>query len=116
MPNEIPRFQNTRHGELNLSSLRFRGDQFLRFTAEEARLIANAEALHGYNPQQAGRMLVSAPPPPPLPPDGGDDGDRTFSPEQLLQILGEILFAEGEGEGEDEDSDGEEEEEKEEDW
>ncbi len=74
----------------------FRGDQFLRFTAEEARLIAHAEALHGYDPQHAGRMPVSAPPPPPLPPSTGDAGVRTITRRRRLFYLGNTLLLERE--------------------
>lgn len=75
---------------------RFRGDQFLRLTPQEAGLIAHVEAVYRYDPYQPGAMPVLASPAPPAPPAGGNDRGDSFW-RYLLRELAAILLEWAEG-------------------
>lgn len=81
----------------------FRGDQFLRFTPEEAQLIAEAE--YEYSPHQAGRVpgRLSTLAPPVLS-DRDAGGERTISTHRVHHLRlsggGTLFFDEEWDEGE----------------
>ena len=87
----------------------FRGDQFLRFSPEESRLIARNETLHGYDPNQAGTTPTPASLVAPAPPARVTvhrvivvEDDVFRRARQLLQLLEPLFGEEDEEEGEDE--------------
>ncbi len=89
MPSEIPRFRETRRGALSLAWPQVRGDSFLRFTADEAIWIAQAEAAQGCTPPSPALSI-------PARPTHGDDEVRTIVRRQFDLYAGGRLVWEQE--------------------